>query len=153
MWPVFKWLIRRGRKCKHEGSETWEPTHGFILRICCSVAKSDSLRPHGLQHARLPCPLLSPRVCSDSCPLNPLMSSNHLILCCTLLFLPSIFPSIRVFSSESHSMYSLLVISVFTQISLREAGPGGDMYQIYFKELVAQLWGWLGKSKIYSGSS
>ena len=29
------------------------------------------------------------------------MPSNHLILCCSLLFLPSIFPSIRVFSSES----------------------------------------------------
>ena len=29
------------------------------------------------------------------------MSSNHLILCCTLLLLPSVFPSIRVFSSES----------------------------------------------------
>ena len=31
---------------------------------------SDSLRPHGLQHARLPCPSLSPGVCSDSCPLS-----------------------------------------------------------------------------------
>ena len=30
---------------------------------------SDSLWPHGLQHARLPCPL-SPRVCSNSCPLS-----------------------------------------------------------------------------------
>ena len=29
------------------------------------------------------------------------MPSNHLILCCTLLILPSIFPSIRVFSNES----------------------------------------------------
>ena len=29
------------------------------------------------------------------------MPSNHLILCCPLLFLPSIFPSIRVFSKES----------------------------------------------------
>ena len=29
---------------------------------------SDSLRPHGLQHTRLPCPSLCPRVCSDSCP-------------------------------------------------------------------------------------
>ena len=29
------------------------------------------------------------------------MSSNHLILCCPLLLLPSIFPSIRVFSDES----------------------------------------------------
>ena len=31
---------------------------------------SNSLRPHGLQHARLPCPLTSPRVCSNSCPLS-----------------------------------------------------------------------------------
>ena len=29
-----------------------------------------SLQPHGLQHTRLPCPSLSPRVCSDSCPLS-----------------------------------------------------------------------------------
>ena len=29
----------------------------------------ESLQPHGLQHARLPCPLLSPGVCSNSCPL------------------------------------------------------------------------------------
>ena len=29
---------------------------------------SNSLQPHGLQHARLPCPLLPPRVCSNSCP-------------------------------------------------------------------------------------
>ena len=35
---------------------------------------SDSLGPHGLQDARLPCPSVSPRVCSNSCP-------NHLILC------------------------------------------------------------------------
>ena len=30
------------------------------------------------------------------------MPSNHLILCCPLLLLPSIFPSIRVFSNEIH---------------------------------------------------
>ena len=28
------------------------------------------LRPHGLQHARLPCPSLSPKVCSNSCPFS-----------------------------------------------------------------------------------
>ena len=41
---------------------------------------SDSLRPHRLQHARLPCPCLSPGVCSDSCPLSlwchPIISSS-----------------------------------------------------------------------------
>ena len=31
---------------------------------------SDSLQPHELQHANLPCPLLSPEVCSNSCPLS-----------------------------------------------------------------------------------
>ena len=59
---------------------------------------SDSLQPHGLQDARLPCPSPIPRVYSNSCPLMP---SNHLILCHPLLLLLSIFPSIRVFSNES----------------------------------------------------
>ena len=31
---------------------------------------SDSLQPHGLQHARLPCPSSSPEVCPSSCPLH-----------------------------------------------------------------------------------
>ena len=60
---------------------------------------SGSLRAHRLQHARLPCPSPTPRACSHSCP--SVMPSNHLILCCSLLLLPSIFRRIRVFSSES----------------------------------------------------
>ena len=44
-----------------------------ILDTCsCSVDQSvvsDSFQPHELQHTRLPCPLLSPRVYSNSCPL------------------------------------------------------------------------------------
>ena len=59
---------------------------------------SDSLRPHGLQHARFPCPSPTLAACSNSCPLMP---SNHLIPCCPLLLHPSIFPSIRVFYIES----------------------------------------------------
>ena len=61
---------------------------------------SNSLRPHGLQHDRPPCPSPAPGTCSNSCPLC-LMPSHHLILCRPLLLLPSIFPSIRVFSNES----------------------------------------------------
>ena len=56
------------------------------------------LRPHGLQHARLPCPSPTPRACSNSTSIELLMV-NHLILCHPLL-LPSVFPSIRVFSDE-----------------------------------------------------
>ena len=59
---------------------------------------SDSMRPRRLQHTRLLCPPLSPRVCSDCIEL--VMSSNHLILCRPRLPLPSLFPSIRVFSNE-----------------------------------------------------
>ena len=33
--------------------------------------------------------------------IESVMPSNHLIFCCPLLFLPSVFPSIRVFSNES----------------------------------------------------
>ena len=61
---------------------------------------SDSLQPHELQHARPPCPSPTPGVHPNPCPLS-VMPSNHLILCHPLLLLPSIFPSIRVFSKES----------------------------------------------------
>ena len=57
-----------------------------------------SLWLHGLQHTRLLCPSVSPRVCSNSCPLSwwchPVISS------CLPLLLPSVFPSIRVSSNE-----------------------------------------------------
>ena len=52
---------------------------------------SNSLQPHELQHTRPPCASPTPGV-------HP---SNQLILCHLLLLLPSIFPSIRVFSNES----------------------------------------------------
>ena len=66
-----------------------------------SVDQSCStLRPHGLQHARLPCPSPTSRACWNSCPLirwcHPTISS-----CRSLFLLPSIPPSIRVFSNES----------------------------------------------------
>ena len=50
-----------------------------MSQFSCLVA-SDSLRPHGLQHGRLPCPSPTPRACSDSCPLSrwchPTISSS-----------------------------------------------------------------------------
>ena len=61
---------------------------------------SNCLWPYGLQFARPPCPLPSPGACSLR-SIGSVMPSNHLILCHFLLHLPSIFPSIRVFSNES----------------------------------------------------
>ena len=41
-----------------------------VVAVVLSQVVSYSLLPHGLQHTRLPCPSLSPRVCSNSCPLS-----------------------------------------------------------------------------------
>ena len=60
---------------------------------------SSSLRPHGLRHARLPCPSSTSRACSNSRPSS--QRYNHLILCHPVLLLPSIFPSTSVFINES----------------------------------------------------
>ena len=61
---------------------------------------SDSLRPHELQQSRLPCPSPTPGVYPNPCLLcwwcHPTISSYH-----PLLLLPSIPPSIRVFSNGS----------------------------------------------------
>ena len=78
---------------------TGDPLRVGLLLFSCSVM-SDSLPPHGLQHARLPCPSLSPGACSNSMSIESMMPSNHFILCHPLLLLPSIFPSIAVFSNE-----------------------------------------------------
>ena len=74
--------------------------HSAHLCGSCSVV-SDSFRSHESQHARPPCPSPTPRVYSNSCSIETVIPSNHLILCHPLLLPPSIFPSIRVFSNES----------------------------------------------------
>ena len=55
-------------------------TYSLSLFLFSGSVMSDSLRPHGLQHARLPCPSPSPRVGSNSCPLSqwchPTISSS-----------------------------------------------------------------------------
>ena len=42
----------------------------MLLLLFSNSVISDSLRPHGLQHTRLPCPSPPPRACSNSCPLS-----------------------------------------------------------------------------------
>ena len=78
------------------------PCHLFLFS---HWVVSDSLRPLGLQRARLLCLLLSPMVCSNSFQKSIekelVVLSNHLILCRPLLLLLLIFPGIRVFPSES----------------------------------------------------
>ena len=54
-----------------------------------------------MQHARSSCPSPTPRVYSKLMSIELVMSSNHLILCRPLFLPPSIFSSIRVFSTDS----------------------------------------------------
>ena len=61
---------------------------------------SNSLWPHGLQHARLPCSFIISQSLLKLTSIESKMPSNHLILFGPLFLLPSVFPSIRVFSSE-----------------------------------------------------
>ena len=66
---------------------------------CCSIAKPcPALKPHGLQHTRFSFIISWSSLKLMS--IESVMPSNHLALCCSLPLLPSIFPSIRVFSSE-----------------------------------------------------
>ena len=62
---------------------------------------SGPLRPHELQHARPPWSITNSQSLLKLMTIESVMPSNHLILCRPLLLLPSVFPSIRVFSNES----------------------------------------------------
>ena len=62
---------------------------------------SNSLRPHEPQHAGHPCPSPNSRSSPKLMSIKSMMPSSHLILCCPLLLLRPIPPSIRIFSNES----------------------------------------------------
>ena len=87
------------------GSEnTWNPFEKYQSVPFSRSVVSDSLPPHGLQHARLPCPLPSPGACSNSCP-----SSRW--------YHPTILTSVVPFSSWPQSFPasgSFLIIRLFT---------------------------------------
>ena len=92
---------------------------------------------HGLQHARPPCPTLSPRACSNSCPsswwCHPTISSSVV-----LPLLPSVFPSIRVFSNESvlHIRWPKYWHFSFS-ISLSNEHPGLISFRMDWLDLLA----------------
>ena len=66
-----------------------------VVDVVQSLSLSDSLQPHRLQLGRLLSQCLLKLKSTES-----VMLSNHLILCCPFLLLPSIFPNIGVFSKE-----------------------------------------------------
>ena len=81
----------------------------MLLLFCCSIM-SESLPPHGLQHAKLLCPSLSPRDCSNSCPLSgwchPTISSSVIPFSSCLQSFPASrsFPKSWLFASGGQNI-------------------------------------------------
>ena len=69
------------------------------VQFSCLVMP-DSLRPHGLQHGQASLSITNSQSLLKLISIKLVMPSNHLILCHPFLLLPSIFPSIRVFSKK-----------------------------------------------------
>ena len=79
------------------GTNWDQPCSVLSVQFSCS-AVSDSSRPRGLQGLPV---LTNSRSFLKLMSFESVMPPNHLNLCCPLLLLPSIFPSLRVFSNES----------------------------------------------------
>ena len=91
----------------------------LILGGCCSVTVVfDSLWPHGLQHASLPCPSPSPRACSNSCPLSqwchPTISSSVVPFssCLQSSLASGTFPMSQFFTSGGQNIGASALASI-----------------------------------------
>ena len=78
---VVSWVVSKGQLCQKVSCDPLQPHRTAARQASLSITNSQS----------------PPKPMS----IESMMPSNHLILCRPLLLLPSIFPSIRVFSSES----------------------------------------------------
>ena len=113
-------LILQMRKPQPSGLETkrhWASIGAILFLFSCS-AVSDSLRPHGLQHARLPSPSPFPRARSNSCPLSqwchPTISSSIVPYSSCLQSCPASgsFPRSQLFISGGQSNGASALASV-----------------------------------------
>ena len=102
---------------------------------------SNSLRPHESQHARqASLSIASSRSSPKLMCIESVMPSSHLILCHPLFLLPSIFPSIRVFSNESALCMrwpKYWSFSLSISISLSNEHPGLISFRLYWLDLPA----------------
>ena len=108
----------QGKKTKRKNLVVWlylvqippeRVKNRWLVQFSCLVM-CDSLRPHGLQHARLPCPSPTPRACSNSCPLSqwchPTSSSSVVPFSSCLQSFPASgsFPKSQCFTSADQSI-------------------------------------------------
>ena len=124
----------------------------LTIVVHCSVTKvmSDSLQPHGLKHTRLPCPSLSPRVCSNSCSLSqwyhPTISSSIAPYTSSPQSFPASvsFPMSQLFTSGDWSIGASASASVLP-VSIQGWFPLGLTSLISFLSK--------GLSRVFSGNT
>ena len=95
MWEVFSWYLFHFNSSGTQGLCTLFHQFSSVAQSCLTLCDPmDCSMPASLSttNSQSLLKLMS---------IESVMPSNHLILCCLLLLLPSIFPSIRVFSNES----------------------------------------------------
>ena len=100
----------------------------MTFQFSCSVV-SNSLRPHGLQHTRPPCPSPTPRACSNSCPSSrwwhPTISSSVVPFSCLQSFAASVsFPVSQFFASGDQSIRTSASASVLS-MNIQDWFPWG----------------------------
>ena len=107
---------------------------------------SESLQPHGLQHARLSCPSPTPGACSNSCPSSwwcpPTISSSVIPFFSCLQSFPALgsFPINQLFASGGQSIRALASSSILP-INIQGWLPLGltDLISLQFKGLLTVL--------------
>ena len=111
-WALFS---TEGGKETGKG-DAFSPWRSTLVNACRTLwlfrrsVVSDSLRPHGLQHARPPCPSPAPRACTDSCPSSrwcqPTISSSVISFSSCLQSFPASgsFPMSQFFASGGQSI-------------------------------------------------
>ena len=104
------------------------------------------MQPHGLQHARFPCPSLSPRVSSDSCPLSRwfylnILSSVTPFSFCLQSFQESVsFPVSQLFASGVQSIWASFLASVLPMNTHGWSPVGLTVKRVYL--LRNWCWSW-----------
>ena len=102
-----------GKRSRRKGrlpSPPIPPSLGEPNSFVVQLLSPDSLRPHGLQQARVPCPSPSPGACSDSCPFrqwcHPTILSSVVPFSSYLQSFPASgsFPMSRLFASGGQSI-------------------------------------------------
>ena len=129
--------------------------YGALYFYCYSVQFSNSvvshsLQPHGLQHARIPCPSSTPRACSNSCLFSrwchPTISSSVIPFSSCLQSFPASesFPMSQFFSSGGQSIRA----STSTSVLLMNIQ---DLFSLGLTDLISLLS--KGLSRVFSNTT